>query len=289
MRPQRGFTLLELVIVMGLLAFLTINIALNIDNAFKARGRIQVKLEDFSQMRDSLKIMERDFNLAFHYRDLEEEFRAALKKAQKPAAPATPPGAPPPPPGIPPATPAVPEDPSVAAAEQARKQNRVDPTTHFIGNETKVDFVSGNTARMAYDQQQADFIEVGYELKNCRRPGADRGSNCLVRRESTMVEGKVQEGGSENVLLEDVSEFRLRYFGQGKQDWNTEWNSEQGDAATKNNYPQAVEISLSIERGEDGKKRKVSMQVVAAVRFPNNAPPQNQQGSPSTPTGIPTE
>lgn len=292
MNRARGFTLLELVIVMGLLAFLTINIALNIDNAFKARGRIQVKLEDFSQMRDSLRIMERDFNLAFHYRDLEEEFRAAIKKAQSPASappnPATPPGFAPPP-GTPPVAPAVPEDPAAAQAEALRKQNRVDPATHFIGNDTKVDFVTANTARMVYEQAQADFIEVGYELKSCRRPGADRSSNCLVRRESTLVEGKVQEGGHENVLLEDVSEFRLRYFGQGKQDWNTEWNSETGDAATKSSYPQAIEISLSIERGEEGKKRKVSMQIVAAVRFPNNAPPQTATGAPTTPTGIPTE
>lgn len=290
-RASRGFTLLELVIVMGLLAFLTINIALNIDNAFKARSRIQVKLEDFSQMRDSLRIMERDFNLAFHYRDLEEEFRAALKKAQtgtRPPTtppPGTPPGFTPPPPTQPP----TPEDPAVAQAEQLRKQNRVDPTTQFLGSESKVDFVTANTARMVYGQAQADFIEVGYELKSCRRPGADRNTNCLVRRESTAVEGKVEEGGSENVLLEDVSEFRLRYFGQGKQDWNTEWNSEASDGATKGNYPQAVEISLTIERGEEGKKRKVSMQIVAAVRFPNNAPPQTTAGAPTTPTGIPTQ
>lgn len=291
-RSARGFTLLELVIVMGLLAFLTINIALNIDNAFKARGRIQVKIEDFSQMRDSLKIMDRDFNLAFHYRDLEEEFRAALKKAQQPAArQPTQPGGAPPPPSFPqqPQQPFTPEDPALAQAEQQRKQNRIDPTTQFIGAENKVDFVTGNTARTAYGQQQADFIKVGYELKNCRRPGADRSSNCLVRRESSIVEGKVQEGGFENVMLEDVSEFKLRYFGQGKQDWNTEWSSEASDGVTKGNYPQAVEISLSIERGEEGKKRKVSMQIVSAIRFPNNPPKANNQSGSPTQTGIPTE
>lgn len=285
--PQAGFTLMELVIVMGLLAFLTINIAVNVNNAFKARARIQIKLEDFSQMRDSLKILERDFNLAFHYRDIEEEFREALTKAQTPAGTATAPGTGGPvPPGFqqPPATPAVATDPR----EIERKQNRIDPTTHFVGAEDKVDFVTSNTGRMSHGEAKADFAEVGYALKSCRRPGAEKSSNCLVRRESPLVEGKVTEGGTETVLLEDVSEFRLRYFGQGKQDWNTDWNSEANEAATRNAYPQAIEISLGIERGESGKTRKVSMQIVAGVRFPNNAPKQGSASSSSS-SGIPTQ
>lgn len=280
---------MELVIVMGLLAFLTINIAVNVDNAFKARARIQIKLEDFSQMRDSLRIMERDFNLAFHYRDLEEEFRAAIKKAQSPSPgqPPVDPRFPQPPPGTPVSGGFEPQDPNAAQNEQIRKQNRVDPLTQFVGNENKVDFATSNTARMAANEVQADFVEVGYELKSCKRAGAEKSSNCLIRRSARLVEGKVTEGGTESVLLEDVSEFRLRYFGQGKQDWNTDWNSEAEEASTKNNYPQAVEISLTIERGESGKTRKVSMQIVAGIRFPNNAPPTSTQAAPTQSGGIP--
>lgn len=280
MRQSRGFTLLELVIVMGILAFLSINIAVNIQNAFKARTRIQTKLEDFSRVRDALRIIEKDLNLAFHYRDLEDEFRKELKKAQATPTPTPVPGAPP---GFqqPPQAQA-----PVDQAEATWKRNRVDPTTQFIGTENQMDFVTMNTTRLAQDQAQADFIEVGYALKPCRRPGSESTTECLVRRESALVEGKVNEGGEENVLLEDVTEFNLRYFGQGKQDWNTSWSSEADDGATKNNYPQAVEISLTVERGDGPKKRKVSMQIVAAVRFPNNAPKQNQTSAPSS-GGIP--
>lgn len=89
LRIQSGFTLLEVVLVMGILAFLTINIAINLQNAFTARSRIQTKLEDFSKLRDGLRIMEKDINLAFHYRDIETEYREELGKAQRPASAAS--------------------------------------------------------------------------------------------------------------------------------------------------------------------------------------------------------
>lgn len=285
-RAQSGFTLLEVVLVMGIMAFLTINIAINLQNAFSARNRIQTKVADFSKIRDSLRIMERDINLAFHYRDLETEFRTALKKAQTPSSstqappqinPMTglpmPPGFTQPPTSTMPAT-----DPK----DEERKRNRLDPVTQFVGTESSMDFATTNSTRMAVDQKQANFVKVGYKLGSCRRPGAEASTQCVLRREDPLVEGKIVEGGIDSVLLEDVTEFKLRYFGKGKQDWNSDWNSEAGDAVTKDNYPQAVEISITTESGPDGKKRKVSMQIVASVRFPNNAEKQGQQQ-----TGVP--
>lgn len=269
---------MELVIVMGLLAFLTINIALNIQNAFRARNRIQTKLADFSRVRDSLRIVEKDLNLAFHYRDLEEEFREEFKKAQKAANQKS---TPQPAPGVPPgfSQPGLPQVETPDPKDAERKRNRINPVTQFIGSEDKMDFVTMNAGRLSQDLQQADFVEVGYELKDCRRPGSDKSAKCLVRRESPLVDTKVTDGGRQTVLLEEVSEFKLRYFGKGKQDWNSDWSSEAGEAVTKDAYPQAVEISVSIESGEEGKKRKVSMQIVAGIRFPNNVDKQAQTQS----------
>lgn len=169
---------------------------------------------------------------------------------------------------------------------EERKRNRLDPVTQFIGKETSIDFATLNTSRMSVNQKQADFVKVGYKLGSCRRPGADRSSQCLLRREYPIVEGKITDDGEDSVLMEDVTEFRLRYFGKGKQDWNSEWSSETGDSVTKNNYPQAVEISLTTESGEEGKKRKVSMQIVAAVRFPNNLERKQGQGQGQTSDGT---
>lgn len=260
-RISSGFTLIEVVIVLAILAFLTVNTAIAIRNGFRTRAKIRQQVQDMSQVRDSLRVIERDLNVAFHYRDLEEEFRAELKKASAPARPPTPPGGVPPPP-----PPPTPPDPK----ELQRRQNRKDPTTHFVGSAEEMNFATLNSGRLSADLKQADFIKVGYSLKNCRNPVTDTSVQCLIRRESPLVEGDITKGGVEVVLLRDVTEFKLRYFGHGKQDWNSEWNSTVGDAASKNSYPQAVEISLTIERGEKDKKKRISMQTIAAIHFPNN-------------------
>ncbi len=83
------------------------------------------------------------------------------------------------------------------------------------------------------------------------------------------------KGGEEMVLLDHVSEFKLRYLGKGKQDWVSTWKTTAtgGDAVTTGNFPLAVEISLTYERElASGKEKKYSMQIVVPIRFPNNKP-----------------
>ena len=283
---QRGFTLLELLISLIILATLTAFSARAIQQALFSKTKIQTQIDEMSAVRDALKIMERDVNLAFHPSDLETEFRDAVKKGQTTAAatPTPPPGSFQPPPT---ATPAQP----LTAEEQARKLNRLDPVTHFEGTEDSMSFVSMSASRLSENQQQADFEKVGYALKPCKRLGGKQESgNCLTRREDTYVEGDITKGGGDTVLLEGVSEFKLRYFGKGKQDWITAWSSEKSsDASIKDNYPNAVEISLTVENGDGEKKRKISMQIVAQVRFPNNPKKDNAAapaaGAPPPPSG----
>ena len=230
-----------------------------------------------------MKIMERDVNLAFHPSDLETEFRDAVKKGQTGTA-ATP--TPPPNGGFVPPTAPTPAQP-LTAEEQTRKLNRLDPVTQFEGAEDSMSFVSMSASRLSENQQQADFEKVGYALKPCKRLGGkqEAGGNCLTRREDSFVEGDITKGGADTVLLEDVSEFKLRYFGKGKQDWVTAWSSEKNsDPSIKDNYPNAVEISLTVEKGDGTKKRKISMQIVAQVRFPNNPKKDN---APNPTTGAP--
>lgn len=287
---QRGLTLLELLIALMIMATLTVLSTQSIQQALFSKSKIQTQLDEMSLVRDALKIIERDINLAFHYRDLETEFREAVKKAVRPSASPTPTPAE----GFAPVpTPTVVATPHPGLEspeeEAARKANRADPVTHFEGTAEKIDFVTMNSGRLTENLAQADFVEVGYAVKPCTRLGGKQESvNCLVRRVDTMVEGDVTKGGEETVLLENVSEFKLRYFGQGKQDWVDSWNSRTGDSVARGSFPSAVEVSLTVENGETDKKRKISMQIVAQVRFPNNKERgRSTGGSSATAPGIP--
>jgi prepilin-type N-terminal cleavage/methylation domain-containing protein len=309
MKKSRGFTLLEVLIVLVIMATLSVLASQSIQQALKNKVKLQTQVQDMSEVRDSLKVMERDINLAFHYSDLETELKEIIKKKRLELSrgsastlpggitttTTTQPGA------IPPAAynPNDPNDPL-----NKTSPDRIDPTTHFIGHENEIFFPTLNTSRLTEDLQQADFIKVGYLLQSCKKPGQEKSSkSCLVRKSSNVVDGDITKQEDGVILLTDVSEFKLRYFGKGKQDWVNDWNTVQGDGIAKNRFPDAVEISLTVEKGETEKKKKISMQMVVPIRFANNYaqdqsnnqaqqkaqnqnnPNQNQNQNPNDPLG----
>lgn len=276
MRNNRGFTMIELMITITILATLTLLTAQAIQQAIQTKVKLQGQIDDVSRMRDTVRLIERDINLAYHYRDIEKELNDLMKK--KPTGGnsgsgggATDGGGP----GGGFVTPGgINSDLQAEQANQERREvPRRDPVTHFVGNGESVNFPTMNNARTVRNSRQADFVEVGYALRDCKslREG-NAPSKCLWRRSSPHVDLDITKGGDEVALLENVSEFKLRYMGKGKQDWVSDWRTDaQGDGVTKNKFPQAVEISITVEKTERGKAKKYSMQIVAPIHFPNNA------------------
>lgn len=274
---KSGFTLIEMLITLAILATLTIFTAQAINQAVKARAKLSDQMDEVSRMRDALRLIESDINLAFHYLDIEIEMNELIKKKAQgnqnnqnnQVAPPT--------------------DFAVPMTEQnqtvVREAPRRNPETNFVGTEESVNFVTSNNSRTTQNVAQADHIEVGYSVKDCRSLREGEGSSkCLWRRSSPYVDEDVTIGGNEVVLLENVSEFKLRYIGKGKQDWTTTWRTDQqGDAATTRRFPQAVEVSLTVEKTVKGRSKKYSMQLVVPIHFPNN-PEEAQNANPQTPT-----
>lgn len=276
---RSGFTLLEMLITLAILATLTIFTAQAINQAVKARAKISDQMDEVSRMRDALRLIESDINLAFHYLDVETEMNELIKKkAQGNQQNQDLPGQAP-----------APTDFAVPMTEQnqtvVREAPRRNPETNFVGTEENVNFVTSNNSRTMQNVAQADHIEVGYSVKDCRSLREGQGtSKCLWRRSSPYVDEDVTIGGNEVVLLENVSEFKLRYIGKGKQDWTTTWRTDQqGDATTTRRFPQAVEVSLTVEKTIKGRSKKYSMQLVVPIHFPNN-PEEAPNASTQTPT-----
>ncbi|WP_413570224.1 type II secretion system protein GspJ [Bdellovibrio sp. HCB117] len=275
MRNNKGFTMIELMITVAILATLTVLTAQSITQAIKAKGKLQDQIDDVSRMRDAMRLVERDINLAYHYRDLEKEMEQILKKKNSTNGNGGGTG------GM---DPSVIPDPN-QDPNNRREVPRRDPATHFVGNGESLNLVTMNNARTTRNTAQADFLEVGYSVKDCKNLRNDStSSKCLWRRSTPYVDLDVTKGGDEVVLLENVSEFKLRYMGKGKQDWVSDWRTDaQGDGATKGKFPQAVEVSLTVEKKEKGKSKKYSMQAIVPIHFPNNpeeaANAQGNQGS----------
>lgn len=267
---KKGFSLIEVILAISILSTLAVLCTQALSRALKAKTKIQAEVDDVSALRDSMRMIRTDLNLAYHHRDFEKEIFDLVTKVKK--APVTA--------GVNPNAPVTPP----------RKTKRGDPETHFVADDEKMSFITLNNGRMATNQRQADFIEVGYSLKGCRNLSKpEQNSKCLYRRTQAILDEDILTGGNEVVMLENVTEFKLRYWGGGKTDWATTWNStkESTDQAMKGNYPDIVEVSLSIEREVEKKKRSYSMQFVIPIHFPNNAE-KSAAPDPTQPAPAPT-
>ena len=274
-----GFTLLEMIIAITIMAVLITFSNKSVQNALRAKVKIQEKIDDFSGVRDSLKVLSADLALTYHYRDIELEFKNAVQTASK--AQTT---IPPPKTGQ--------TQQQVQQSQQQQNQAtqqlqavlqqwlapdpyRVNSVTNFLGTDNEIHFITMHSARLREDSAQADFVKVAYFLADCRKPGENNSaSKCLARTETPLVEGDIKKNGTQTLLLEDVKEFKLKYVGPGKTDWVSEWDTRSTDAGTGSSslFPEAVDISLSIERGSGDKLKKVAMHVIAPLHFPNNVP-----------------
>ncbi len=70
MKSASGFTLLEVIIAMMIMAFLSLFTVDAIQKAVKTKAKVQKEIDKTSTLRDALRIMERDINMAFNYRDI---------------------------------------------------------------------------------------------------------------------------------------------------------------------------------------------------------------------------
>ncbi len=287
---QRGFTLLEVIIAILILSFLSLFTVQSIQRALQTKAKVQGEIDKNATVRDALRTMERDINMAFNYRDINIAlYNMAQKQRQKtantPADKSTTgkgAGATPPPPPLPPQ----PVDPD----KYKLKTEKI--YTQFIGEAASLDFTTVSNVRMMENSPISTQAEVGYKLKPCRRrSNQEQSSNCLWRRVDDYFHDDITKDGQETVLLENVTEFKLRYLGPGKtEEWIDTWiTSERGDALTKDKFPYAVEITLEIkDPSPKAKDKKLRMTAVAAIRNPNNPENPEQKDANGNPITDPT-
>jgi len=290
---QAGMSLLEVLIAMTIFSTITVFSAQALRQALFNKSKIQNQLDEMSRVRDALSVIRKDLELATHYRDFELEFNQAVKKqariliqraispqAQSPVP--QPPGAPPQPP---PVTQASPEQQvqlqqKLQELEQRFVTNnlmRLTPATHFRGLEDKLFFVTSNSLSSPSSQNEFSYpiymTRISYQIRPCP---LSTNINCLVRYSNHITDGDLEVVENGVVIMEGVSVFLLRYLGRRQQDWVTSWDSRQENAAQKNLYPEAVEVTLTRKTGEGPNERTISMQSVTYLHNPNNPPDPNQ-------------
>ncbi len=297
MIPQRkapGFTLIEVIIAMMIMTFLSLFTAESIRRALKSKTKIQTDIDKSTTVRDALRVMERDINMAFNYRDPSiEVYNQAQKARQKAGSNLNTPGS-----GNAPLTP---QQQFLQQQQQQQQQAQGDAkyklkvekiATQFVGEAEAIHLTTLSNVRLSEESKTSTQSEVGYRIKSCRRRTTqEQSSKCLWRRVSPYFHEDITKEGTETVLLENVQEFKLRYLGPTKDgEWLDQWSSGPGaDDTTKGVFPYAVEITIEVkDTGPNVKDKTLRMTTVAAIRNPNNPKKETPDGEP-TPGGPPAQ
>lgn len=250
---QKGFTLLEVLIVMLILAMLALGTSQAINRYTTGKVQLQRGIDQQAAVRNALSVMERDISLAFHYRDPNIEAINQIRKAKKAQLAANPN-----------------PDPSAIPDPESLEPINLPDVTMFQGLADRLSFTALANVQTNPDQGVSSQMEVSYYTETCNNVAdTSKSSTCLFRRTYHVLDGNLDEGGNPVIILENIKSLRFRYFGEGKDDWVETWRTAEGaDDLTRNRFPLAVEITIEHEFEE----RKVVMTTVAQLRFPNNPP-----------------
>ena len=234
---MNGFTLVEVVIAVSILAVLSLLTQQSIQQAVRQKTKIQNNLERSSELRSAFKVIERDIQMAFHHRGIND-----LISSNRPNNPNN---------NNPPAS----------------SNDKIGHTV-FKGTKDRLDFTSLNNARIYEGSFESDQNEIGYYTAECRKlTKPDETSTCLWRRVAKIIDDDVTEGGVDTVLLENVSNLEFKYYNNKIQEWLEDWISDQTqDSRTSNRFPDAVEVLLETSVRD----KQLSFGSVVPVRHPNN-------------------
>jgi prepilin-type N-terminal cleavage/methylation domain-containing protein len=286
-KNQRGFTLIEVMVALLILAGLSVLMAQSVRSGLQNRQKVQKQIAEESIIRDAMRIVASDVGAAFHHRDYTvATYNKILELRKKKAASATAPGAAPPAPppaGAPPPPPAQP-DPLASATPLPTPQQ----LTAFVGSSEQLTFTVRNHVRRYLDAKESDQATVFYFLRSCRSGENNKYySSCLVRLERTEPSNEFplsprdEEDSQAQVLVPYVTEFKLRYIAAGMSDYTDTWDSraESTNSVTRGNFPDAVEVTLTVQNKEDKNSKVKSLTWLAPVRHSNNPDESEKTGS----------
>jgi len=138
--------------------------------------------------------------------------------------------------------------------DQRRYRDQNDRPTNFIGARDKLLFTSMAHQRLYADAKESDQMVVEYAVHTSTKKGA-HGQQDLMRRENPNLYGeeKMDRGGVEDVLLEDVKRLEFSYWDSDLKDWVNEWDTRRLEK--KSILPTRVRITL-IRADESGHEQR---------------------------------
>jgi len=194
-RRAPGFTLLEVVIAVGITAMMGALITSAFQSGYRAKELVEREADKYRALRTGTDRMVREVTAAFvsdHY-------------------------------------------------DTRRYRDQNDRPTNFIGTRDRLLFTTLAHQRLYADAKESDQMVVEYFTKSATVPGGQTTLN-LMRREDSILDDRIDRGGTEDVLIEGIKRIDFAYWDSDKKDWVDEWDTRRIEK--KSILPVRVRISI---------------------------------------------
>lgn len=229
-----GFTLLEVLIAMTLMVFISIAIYQATTKTFELRDILSVEGDFFSEIRLSMGIMENDVGMLYSPVII-------IPPEKTPSNAQTPPT----------------QAQDNAPAEIASKfwggfaDNTGIRHMRFIGSDNSMSFVTTSNIRVYKNSIESIFKKVVYRIESEQRDeNTDEsmaGTMVLVKTENPNAFDTEEDEGNllkKYSLIHGVKKLQFRYYRKEKDDWFKNWDSETDNF--KNIYPDVIEVEIEV-------------------------------------------
>jgi type II secretory pathway pseudopilin PulG len=231
---KSGMTLLEILMVTGLLSFVALSVFVSVRSMIDAKRIVDAKSESTQEFRAVLSLMSRDIQTAFFNTVKDFIWNPIPLKPEAEGLPA---------PQVPPPA----------------------PITIFYGKETEIFFSARSHQRLAANTPENEQHFVTYQLqeKSLVRAESARAVSIYDREDPTKFKS--------TILLDRVNELKFRYYDIRTANWVDSWDTE--SSTYRDRLPGAVEILLNIApfvaEGETLRDNQQNMIVSTAVTITN--------------------
>jgi general secretion pathway protein J len=135
---------------------------------------------------------------------------------------------------------------SMAFLSQNRDCGEPRTRTIFLGKRansgTRLDFTSFSHYKMRADAKESDQNELSYYVEH--DPDHSDVKN-LMRREQNRIDEKPEEGGTAQILAENVEELSFSFYDTKSDQWEDDWDNTAQD--TRDRLPKYVKIKLVVK------------------------------------------
>jgi general secretion pathway protein J len=240
-RAQAGFTLIEVLLAVTVLATLTAITWVGVSGMFSTRDYMTERFERYQIMRVAMDRMAREFSSAY---------LAGPEHGGEP---------------LPGEEEEMQEAQDGNAGKVAQLQARREPVQFgMIGRDDEVNFTSFAHIRSIAGEKASQHAEIGYFTERKRDSRTGRLVNSLMRREDTTLDDDITDGGKIYTMIPNIEDVEFEYWDPGppsvgtmeemaEGDWTDSWDTTKSEFAGR--LPTRVRIRVTLppqdERGDE--------------------------------------